>query len=147
MQASLFGYFFSMIAVLTAAVVLLIGLSNISTVGNGRHYPRPAIARTVAVELQRHPPVAKEASSAKDDTSPVVATAKADTKKSNITSPKFSPVSATTITAMGTLWVMPKNLGTVQAVSFSADPAHRNPPLPAAVVLRRHAQFLPVIRA
>jgi hypothetical protein len=88
MQASLFGYFFSMIAVLTAAVVLLTGLSNISTVGNGRHYPRPAIARTVAVELQRHPPVAKEASSAKDDTSPVVAIAKADTKKIKHYKPK-----------------------------------------------------------
>jgi hypothetical protein len=46
--------------------------------------------------------------------------------KSSITSPKFSLVSATT-TAMGTRGVM--LLGTVQAVSFSADPAHgRFPP-------------------
>jgi hypothetical protein len=102
MPASLFGYFFGMITVLTAAVVALTSVSNISTVGNGRHYPRPATARTVAVELQRHSPVAKEASSAKD-VSPVVATAKADTKKkSSTTSPKFSPVSKT-ITAMGML--------------------------------------------
>ena len=88
MLASLFGYFFSMITVLTAAVVLLTGLSNISTFGSGRHYPRPAIARTVTVELQRHSPVAKEASSAKDNVSPVAATAKADTKKIKHYKPK-----------------------------------------------------------
>jgi hypothetical protein len=76
----LVGYFFCMITVLTTVVVLLTGFSNISTFGNGRHYPRPAIARTVTVELQRHSPVAKEASPAKD-VSPVVATAKADAKK------------------------------------------------------------------
>ncbi len=87
MPGSLFGYFFGMIAVLTAAVVVLTGLPNISTVGNGRHYPRPAIARTVAVELQRHSPAAKEASLAKD-VSPVVATAKADTKKIKHYKPK-----------------------------------------------------------
>jgi hypothetical protein len=81
-----------MITVLTAAVVVLNGLSNISTFGNARHYPRPpVIGRTVMVETQRHsPPVAKEASPAKSvakeaapakDVSPVVATAKADTRK------------------------------------------------------------------
>ena len=89
MLASLFGYFFSMIAVLTAAVVLLTGLSNISMLGNERHYPRPtAIGRTVTVEAQRHSPVAKEASPAKDDVSPVVATANADTKKIKHHKPK-----------------------------------------------------------
>ena len=87
MLASLFGYFFSMITVLTAAVVSLTGLSNISTFGSGRHYPRPAIARTVTVELQRRSPVTKQASLAKD-VSPVVATAKADTKKSKHYKPK-----------------------------------------------------------
>jgi hypothetical protein len=86
MLASLFGYFFSMIAVLTAAVVLLSGLSNISMLGNRPHYPSPAIARTVAVELQRHSP--KEASPAKDNVFPVVATAKADTKKIKHHKPK-----------------------------------------------------------
>jgi hypothetical protein len=81
-----------MIAVLTGAVVVLNGLSNISTFGNGRHYPHPpVIGRPVVVEIQRHsPPVAKEASSAKSvakeaapakDVSPIVATAKSDTKK------------------------------------------------------------------
>jgi hypothetical protein len=87
MRASVFGYFFGMVAVLTVAVVLLTGLPNISTIGNGRHYPRPAIARTVMVELQRHAPVAKEASLAKD-VSPVVFTAKADTKQIKHYKPK-----------------------------------------------------------
>jgi hypothetical protein len=89
MLAPLFGYFLSMITVLAAAMVLLSGLSNISTLGNGRHYPRPpVIGRTVMVETQRHsPPAAKEASPAKD-VSTVVATAKADTKKIKHYKPK-----------------------------------------------------------
>ena len=87
MRASLGGYFFGMITVLTAAVVLLTALPNISTIGNGRHYPRPAIARTVRVELQRHSPVAKEASPAKD-VSPVVSAATADTKQIKHYKPK-----------------------------------------------------------
>jgi hypothetical protein len=87
MLAPLFGFFFGMIGVLTAAVVLLTGLPNISTLGNGRHNPRPAIARTVTVELQRHS-VAKKASPAKNDVSPVVATAEADTKKIKHYKPK-----------------------------------------------------------
>jgi hypothetical protein len=74
MPASLFGFFFGMVAVLTAAVVLLTGLPNISTIGNGRHYPRPATARTVTVELQRHSPVS---------------TAKADTKQIKHYKPKL----------------------------------------------------------
>jgi hypothetical protein len=86
MLASLFGFFFGMIAVLTAAVVLLTGLPNISTLGNGRHNPRPAIARTVTVELQRHSPAAKKASPAKDDVAPVIA--EADTKKIKHYKPK-----------------------------------------------------------
>ena len=82
MQASLFGYFFSMIAVLTAAVVVLTSFSNISMIGNGRNHLRlPAIGRTVTVELQRHSPVAKVEAPSKD-VSPVVATAKADAKAS-----------------------------------------------------------------
>jgi hypothetical protein len=101
MLAPLFGYFFSMIAVLTAAVVVLTGFSNISMIGNGRNHFRPAaIGRTVTVELQRHSPVANAPSPAKDvapvakeaspakDVSPVVATAKADTKKSKHYKPK-----------------------------------------------------------
>jgi hypothetical protein len=101
MLAPLFGYFFSMIAVLSAAVVLLTSFSDISLIRNGRNHLRPAaIGRTVTVEVQRHSPVAnapspakdvasvaKEASPAKDIT-PVVATAKADTKKSRHYKPK-----------------------------------------------------------
>jgi hypothetical protein len=71
-----------MIMVLTAAVVLLPSLSNISTIANGRHYPRPAIARTATVELQRHSP------SPAKDVSPVVSTAKADTKQIKHYKPK-----------------------------------------------------------
>src|SRR6516165_5730345 len=96
--------------VLTSVAVLLSGLVNTATLEKGRHHPPPVIARTVKVEVQRHSPVAKEASPAKDaspvaketspakDASPVakeaspaknvssfVATAKADTKKASIT--------------------------------------------------------------
>jgi len=93
------GYFFGAITAFVAVVALAIGLFNIPATVNGtRHYPRPVIARTVMVETQRHSPsvakesspaksVAKEASSAKD-VSPVVATAKADTKKSKHYKPK-----------------------------------------------------------
>jgi hypothetical protein len=103
MLVPLLGYFFCVIPVLAAAVVLLIGVSNISTLGNGRHHS-PVISRTVTVELQRRSPVAKEASPAKEelqrhspvakeaspakDVSPVVATAKADTKKTKHFKPK-----------------------------------------------------------
>ena len=73
--------------VLTAVAVLLTGLVNTATLEKGRHHPPPVIARTVKVEVQRHPPVAKEASPAKD-ASPVVSTAKADTKKSKRYKPK-----------------------------------------------------------
>ena len=99
--------------VLTAVAVLLTGLVNTATLQKGRHHPPPVIARTVKVEVQRHPPVAKEAPPAKDaspvakeaspakDVSsvgkeaspakkvpPVVSTAKADTKKSKHYKPK-----------------------------------------------------------
>jgi hypothetical protein len=42
---SLLGYFVSMIMVLTAAVGVMIGLSNFSTSDKVRHYPRPALER------------------------------------------------------------------------------------------------------
>ena len=99
--------------VLTAVAVLLTGLVNTSTLEKVRHHPPPVIARTVKVEVQRHPPVTKEAPPAKDaspvakeaspakdvssvgkETSPakkvppVVSTAKADTRKSKHYKPK-----------------------------------------------------------
>jgi len=66
-----------MIAMLTAAVVLLASFSNISTLGKGRHHLRPPeIGRTVTVDqaAQSQLPAAQETSPAKD-VSPVVATA------------------------------------------------------------------------
>ena len=88
MLASLFSYFFCMVTMLTAVVVVLTSFSNISTIANGRHHLRPpVIGRTVAVEAQQHSQVAKEETPAKD-VSPVVSTAKADTKKSKHYKPK-----------------------------------------------------------
>ena len=90
MVAPLLGYFFCMIAMLTTVVVVLTGFSNISTSNQERHHLRPpVIGRTVTAEepAQRPSPVAKEAAPAKD-VSPVVATAKADTKKSKHHKPK-----------------------------------------------------------
>ena len=52
--------------VLTAVAVLLTGLVSTATLEKGRHHPPPVIARTVKVELQRHPPVVKVAPPAKD---------------------------------------------------------------------------------
>ncbi len=81
MLVSLFGYFFSMIMMLAAVVALLTSFSNISMMGNGRHHVRPpVIGRIVTVEVQRHSPATNEEAPAKD-VSPVVATAKADTKR------------------------------------------------------------------
>jgi len=90
MLAPLLGYFFCMITMLTAVVVVLTGFSNISTLKQGRpHLRPPVIGRTVTAEetAQRSSPVAKEAAPAKD-VSPVVATAKADTKKIKHYKPK-----------------------------------------------------------
>ena len=98
MVAPLLGYFFCMITMLTAVVVVLTGLSNISTSKQERHHLRPpVIGRTVTAEepAQRPSPVAKEASPAKDaspaakEASPAfAATAKEDTKKSKHYKPK-----------------------------------------------------------
>jgi hypothetical protein len=93
MLAPLFGYFFCMITMLAAAVVVLTGISNISMIGNGRQHLRPpVIGRTVMVELQRHSPVAKSPAAKEEapakDASPVVATANANTKKSKHYKPK-----------------------------------------------------------
>src|SRR5215469_14333424 len=102
------GYFFGVIMAFTALVALALGLFNISAAVNGpRHSPHAVIAQTVTAgaTAQRHLLAAKEASPAKDVSAVV---ARADTKKTNITNRKCSPVSPAT-TAMGTRWVMPKN--------------------------------------
>src|SRR5262249_48197655 len=100
---------------LTAVAVLLTGLVNTATLEKGRHHATPLIAPKVKVEMQRHLPVAKKASPAKDaspvakeaspakdaspvakeaspakDASPVVSTAKADIKKSKHHRPKVA---------------------------------------------------------
>ena len=80
------GYVFGVIMAFSAVVALAVGLFNITEAVNGPRQHRPVIARTVTVETQRHSPVAKQASAAKDVT-PVVATA-ADTKKSNHHKPR-----------------------------------------------------------
>src|SRR6516225_7647934 len=85
--AAVLGYVFGVIMAFSAVVALALGLFNITEVVNGPRQHRPVIARTVTVETQRHSPVAKDASAAKDVT-PVVATAKADTKKSKHHKPK-----------------------------------------------------------
>src|SRR5215467_14190807 len=74
-----FGYVLATTA-LAAVAVLVTGLVSTATLEKGRHHPTPVIAPKVKVEMQRHLPVAKKASPAKDD-SPVVSTAKAGTKK------------------------------------------------------------------
>jgi hypothetical protein len=86
MLAPLFGFFFCMVAVLTATVALLNTLPNISTIGNGRHYARPEIARAFRVELQRHSTAKVEAPA--KDVSPVVSAEKADTKQIKHFKPK-----------------------------------------------------------
>src|SRR6516165_1591543 len=47
MVLPLLGYFFCMIAVLTAAAGAMIGLFSASTSARGHHYPRPVVERTV----------------------------------------------------------------------------------------------------
>jgi hypothetical protein len=81
----LLGYFFCMIAVLTAAVGAMIGLS--STSERVRHFPRPAVERKVTA-TNRQPRLfmvvpGTDASSAKniEANSASAATEKADAKK------------------------------------------------------------------
>ena len=81
------GYVFGVIMAFGAVVALAFGLFNITAAVNGPRQHRPVIAQKVMVETQRHSQVAKEASPAKD-VFPVVATAKADTKKSKHHKPK-----------------------------------------------------------
>ena len=70
MLLPLLGYFFSMIAVLTAVVGMMLGYSNISTSGRVRHYPRAVVERNVTAankepRLFMVAPETKDGSSAK----------------------------------------------------------------------------------
>ena len=113
MLGSLFGYFFCMVTMLTAVTVLLTCFPNISTIANGRHHLRtPVIGRTVTVEVQRqrqrHSQVAKDEAPAKDF-SPVIVTAKADTKKGKHYKPKVFAR-------------QPNNYGYGNALGYAEDP-------------------------
>jgi len=95
MALPLLGYFFSMIAVLTAAVGMMLGFSNISTSQRVRHYPRPVVERNVTA-TNREPrlfmvaPETKDGSPAKnmEANSAAVPSEKADAKKSRPHKPK-----------------------------------------------------------
>ena len=60
------GYVFGVIMAFGAVVALAFGLFNITAAVNAPRQHRPVIAQTVTVETQRHSPVAKEASAARD---------------------------------------------------------------------------------
>ena len=64
MVLPLLGYFFCMIAVLTAVVGMMLGFSNISTSERVRHYPRAVVERNVTVANMA--PETKEESPAKN---------------------------------------------------------------------------------
>ena len=92
-----------MIAVLTAVVGVMIGLSNTSTSERVRHYPRAVVERNVTAtpteprlfmvvpERDRSSVKNVEANSA------AVPTEKADAKQTSPTSPRCSPVSTRTM--------------------------------------------------
>jgi hypothetical protein len=97
MLLPLLGYFFCMIAVLTAAAGMMLGFSNISTSERARHYlhPRPVVERNVTA-TNREPrlfmvaPETKDGSPAKnmDANSAAVPSEKADAKKRKPHKPK-----------------------------------------------------------
>jgi hypothetical protein len=97
MLLPLLGYFFSMIAVLTAAAGMMLGFSNISTSERARHYlhPRPVVERNVTAtnwepRLFMVAPEIKDGSPAKnmEANSAAVLAEKADAKKSKPHKPK-----------------------------------------------------------
>jgi hypothetical protein len=95
MLLPLLGYFFCMIAVLTAAVGVMLGLSNISTSERARHYPRAVVERNVTA-ANREPrlfmmvPETKDGSPAKnmEANSAAAPTEKTVAKKSRPHKPK-----------------------------------------------------------
>jgi hypothetical protein len=100
MVLPLLGYFFSMVAVLAAAVGVMIGLFNTST---PRHYSRPVVEHNVtATNTEPHlfmvVPETKNGSPAKyiEANSAALATEKADAKKSKPHKPAFAISTTTT---------------------------------------------------
>ena len=95
MLLPLVGYFVAMIAVLTAAASVMIGLFDTSTSERVHHYPRPVVERNVTAtasepRLFMVVPETKDESPAKnlDATSAAVPSEKADTKESKSRKPK-----------------------------------------------------------
>jgi hypothetical protein len=95
MLLPLLGYFVSMIAVLTVAAGVMIGLFDASTSERVRHYPRPILERNVAApasepRLFMVVPETKDESPAKnlEDNSAALPTEKVDTKISKPRKPK-----------------------------------------------------------
>jgi hypothetical protein len=91
----LLGYFVTMIAVLTAAAGVMIGLFDTSTSERVHHYPRPVVERSVTAtasepRLFMVVPGTKNESPAKnlEDNSAALPTEKADTKISKPRKPK-----------------------------------------------------------
>ena len=68
MVLPLLGYFFCMIAVLTAVVGMMLGFSNISTSERVRHYPRAVVERNVTA-ANREPRLFMMAPETKDESS------------------------------------------------------------------------------
>jgi hypothetical protein len=94
MLLPLLGYFFCMIAVLTAAAGVMIGLFNTSTSERVRHYPRSVVERNVTA-TEREPRLfmvvpETDRSSVKnvEANSAAVPTEKADAKASKPRKPK-----------------------------------------------------------
>jgi hypothetical protein len=97
----LLGYFFCMIAVLTATAVATISFFSTSTSERVHHYPRPVIERNITTPTNREPrlfmvvpPNTKDASNT-EDVSPTIntepaslPTKKAEVKKSGSHKPK-----------------------------------------------------------
>ena len=94
MLLPLLGYFFCMIAALTAAVGVMLGLSNISTSERARHYPRAVVERSVTANREPRlfmvAPETKDGSPAKnmEANSAAVLAEKPDAKKSKPHKPK-----------------------------------------------------------
>src|SRR6516225_5189490 len=135
MVLPLLGYFFCMIAVLTAAAGAMIGLFSASTSARGHHYPRPVVERTVkATNTEQRlfmvvPETDRSSVKNTEANSAAVLAEKRTLNKTSLTSPKCSPVSTTTThePATETRWAIPKHPGTGHSV-YSPTGDHHFPP-------------------
>jgi hypothetical protein len=133
----LLGYFFCMIAVLTATAVATISFFSTSTSERVHHYPRPVVERNVTATSEEPRlfmvvPDTNDISLTKStEANPAsipaagpnvsIPTEKAEIKKANLTSPRCSPVCAPTMNDAATTETrraMPKKLSTGYSVHF-----------------------------